>query len=70
MTFAIVNVFPVPVAPNSTCSFFPSLIPSTNSLIASGWSPDGLNFDTSLNIFFLPSYYYTHLYLYQYFQYF
>ena len=36
ITLAIVNVLPVPVAPNKTCSFLPSFIPSTNSLIACG----------------------------------
>ena len=36
ITFAIVNVFPVPVAPSKTCSFLPLLIPCTNFSIACG----------------------------------
>ena len=39
MIWAIVNVFPVPVAPNSTWFLSDEFIPATNSLIAFGWSP-------------------------------
>ena len=41
ITFAIVNVLPVPVAPKRVWNSLPLLTPSTNFLIASGWSPFG-----------------------------
>ena len=53
----MVNVLPVPVAPSNTCSFLPSFIPSTNSLIASGWSPLGLYLLISSNMFTSPIYF-------------
>ena len=50
MIWAIVNVFPVPVAPKSTWFLSDEFIPATNSLIAFGWSPEGLKSDWILNI--------------------
>ena len=43
ITFAIVNVLPVPVAPRSTCADLPELNPFVNASIAEGWSPAGEN---------------------------
>ncbi len=41
MTLAIVNVLPEPVTPKRVCSFTLLFIPSTNELMAFGWSPNG-----------------------------
>ena len=50
ITLAKVKVFPDPVTPSRTWSFFPILIPAINFLIAWGWSPVGENDDFNLNI--------------------
>ncbi len=56
MTFAIVNVFPLPVTPCSTCSLTLFLMPSTNSLIALGWSPAGAYVECNLKLYILINY--------------
>ena len=48
ITFAIVNVLPLPVTPCSTRRFAPFARPFAIASIASGWSPVGLKSETSL----------------------
>ena len=52
MTLAIVNVFPEPVTPKSTWFLTPDFMFLVSFFMALGWSPVGLNFETSLNIFY------------------
>jgi hypothetical protein len=40
MTFAMVNVLPLPVTPSSVCMRKPFANPSHRRSIASGWSPE------------------------------
>jgi hypothetical protein len=49
ITFAMVKVLPVPVAPSSTWSRSPALRFSTSSGIAVRWSPIGSYSETHLN---------------------
>src|SRR4051794_4697401 len=42
MSQAVVADLPVPVAPSRTTSFSPAWIRAVSSLIAFGWSPDGV----------------------------
>ena len=48
MTCAMVKVLPEPVTPSRTWSRSFSLMPSTSSLIAVGWSPFGVMSETIL----------------------
>jgi hypothetical protein len=50
MTFAIVNVLPLPVTPISVWNLLPARRPSTSRSIACGWSPAGLNSVFNLTI--------------------
>lgn len=49
ITFAMVNVFPLPVTPKSTWVRIPSKTPSVKLCIACGWSPVGSNFECNSN---------------------
>ena len=49
MTCATVKVLPEPVTPSSTWSFSPRSRPSVSSAMACGWSPAGVNSETSSN---------------------
>ncbi len=49
MIFAIVNVLPVPVAPSRVWNRRPSDSPSTAPSMACGWSPLGVNGESTLS---------------------
>ena len=49
ITLAAVKVLPDPVTPNNTWCLVFEFSPSTNCLIAVGWSPVGKNSDIRLN---------------------
>ena len=47
----MVKVLPDPVTPSRTCELSPELTPSSNLLIAIGWSPEGLYLEIYSNFF-------------------
>ena len=49
ITLAMVKVLPEPVTPSSVTSLTPDCKAETSSLMASGWSPDGLYSDSRMN---------------------